>query len=189
MPLSSSFKKPAVKKAPPSCHALKIVLFNREFGAILESKLAVGPLGFEPRTDELKVRCSATLYGTFLVLFAVSTWFPLSLAALFLLGLSSSIYMISVQTTLQVMVPEVLRGRVMGTYGMTWSLGPLGTLQAGAIASLLGRAGRSFNLRRRGSGIRAVRCLFQHESAPSGGPAGLRQKGCTAGRECKGHEN
>ena len=46
--------------------------------------------------------------------------------------------MISVQTTLQVMVPDVLRGRVLGIYGMSWSVGPLGALQAGAIASLLG---------------------------------------------------
>ena len=32
------------------------------------------------------------------------------------------------------MVPDQLRGRVMGIYGMTWSLFPLGGMQAGAIA-------------------------------------------------------
>ena len=105
-------------------------------GALL-GIFVVGSLGSIQRKGLLPIG-GATLYGGFLTLFAVSTWFPLSLAALFLLDLFSSIYMISVQTTLQVMVPDVLRGRVMGIYGMSWSVGPLGALQAGAIASLLG---------------------------------------------------
>jgi hypothetical protein len=37
-------------------------------------------------------------------------------------------------STLQTLVPDELRGRVMGIYGMTWSLLPLGAMQAGAIA-------------------------------------------------------
>ncbi len=81
-------------------------------GALL-GIFVVGSLGSIQRKGLLPIG-GATLYGGFLTLFAVSTWFPLSLAALFLLGLFSSIYMISVQTTLQVMVPDVLRGRVMG---------------------------------------------------------------------------
>ena len=105
-------------------------------GALL-GIFVVGSLGSIQRKGLLLIG-GATLYGGFLVLFAVSTWFPLSLSALFLLGLFSSIYMISVQTTLQVMVPDVLRGRVMGIYGMSWNMGPLGAIQAGAIASLLG---------------------------------------------------
>ena len=34
------------------------------------------------------------------------------------------------------MVPDRMRGRVMGFYGMTWSIMPLGGLQAGALASI-----------------------------------------------------
>ena len=105
-------------------------------GALL-GIFVVGSLGSIQRKGLLLIG-GATLYGGFLTLFAVSTWFPLSLSALFLLGLFSSIYMISVQTTLQVMVPDVLRGRVMGIYGMSWNMGPLGAIQAGAIAGLLG---------------------------------------------------
>ena len=43
-------------------------------------------------------------------------------------------YMITIMSTLQLMVPDHLRGRVMGIYGMTWSLLPVGAMQAGAIA-------------------------------------------------------
>jgi sugar phosphate permease len=42
--------------------------------------------------------------------------------------------MITVQTTLQLRVPDELRGRVMGIYGITHNVGPLGALQAGYIA-------------------------------------------------------
>ena len=80
----------------------------------------------------------AVLFGTFLILFAVTgslfKFFPLSLVFIFCAGMSTSIYMITIMSTLQLMVPNELRGRVMGIYGMTWSLLPVGAMQAGAIA-------------------------------------------------------
>jgi MFS family permease len=76
----------------------------------------------------------AIMYGVFIILFARSTWAPLSFMAVFLMGASSSVYMITVQTALQLRVPDELRGRVMGIYGMTYNVGPLGALQAGIIA-------------------------------------------------------
>ena len=80
----------------------------------------------------------SVLFGGFLVLFANSNWYTLSLAALFLAGFANSMYMISVQSTIQLTVPDELRGRVMGVYGMTWAMMPLGGMQAGAIANLMG---------------------------------------------------
>ena len=47
-----------------------------------------------------------------------------------------SVYMISIQSSLQMLVPDQVRGRVMGFYGMTWSIMPLGGLQAGALAGI-----------------------------------------------------
>ena len=41
-------------------------------------------------------------------------------------------------SALQMMVPDRMRGRVMSIYGMTWSILPLGALQAGAIANFIG---------------------------------------------------
>jgi MFS family permease len=80
----------------------------------------------------------AVLFGTFLILFAVTgslfKFFPLSLVFIFCAGMSTSIYMITIMSTLQMMVPNELRGRVMGIYGMTWSLLPVGAMQSGAVA-------------------------------------------------------
>ena len=80
----------------------------------------------------------AVLFGTFLILFAVTgslfKFFPLSLVFIFCAGVSTSIYMITIMSTLQLMVPNELRGRVMGIYGMTWSLLPVGAMQSGAVA-------------------------------------------------------
>jgi MFS family permease len=92
----------------------------------------------EYRRKGLLIIVGATLFGSFIVLFSLSTWYPGSLVALFLMGMFNQLYMITVQSTLQIQVPSDLRGRVMGIYGMTYSLGPLGALQAGAIASAVG---------------------------------------------------
>ena len=42
--------------------------------------------------------------------------------------------MITIMSTLQTLVPNELRGRVMGIYGMTFNLIPIGAMQAGFIA-------------------------------------------------------
>ena len=80
----------------------------------------------------------AVLFGAFLMLFAAAgsifVFFPLSLVFIFCAGVSASMYMITIMSTLQLMVPNELRGRVMGIYGMTWSLLPMGAMQSGAIA-------------------------------------------------------
>ena len=64
--------------------------------------------------------------------------FPLAMALMIVMGISSSTYMISIMSSLQLLVPDNMRGRVMGFYGMTWSIMPLGGFQAGAIATLVG---------------------------------------------------
>ena len=46
--------------------------------------------------------------------------------------------MVASQRSLQIMVPDNMRGRVMGFYGMTWSIMPLGGFQAGIVAQNLG---------------------------------------------------
>ena len=102
-------------------------------GALL-GIFVVGSLGDFKHKGMLIIGGGA-LYGASLILFAFSTWIALSMGAMFLTGIFNSIYMISVQSTLQMQVPDQLRGRVMGVFGMTWNFGPLGALQAGALAS------------------------------------------------------
>jgi MFS family permease len=84
----------------------------------------------------------AISFGFCLSLFAVSSAtlnsIPLSALFIFLAGISSSLYMITIMSTLQIMVPNELRGRVMGIYGMTFNLIPIGAMQAGFIAEQWG---------------------------------------------------
>jgi MFS family permease len=104
------------------------------------SILGIMALGYVGNTERkgLLIIGGAALFGGFIILFAFSTYFPLSLLAVFLMGAAGSIYMITVQTTLQMRVPDELRGRVMGIYGVTHNIGPLGAMQAGLLASAFG---------------------------------------------------
>jgi MFS family permease len=83
----------------------------------------------------------AVLFGLFLVAFSLTSQyvgsFALALALMFAVGLFNSAYNISVMSSLQMMVPDGIRGRVMGFYTMTYSISPLGALQAGALATLV----------------------------------------------------
>ena len=79
----------------------------------------------------------ATIFGTTLVLFAIVSslkLYEVSLVILFLEGFFNSIYLMMVMTTLQALVPDEFRGRVMGFYAITWNLAPLGGLQSNIIA-------------------------------------------------------
>lgn len=76
--------------------------------------------------------------GAWLVLFSLSSWYILSLLLLAATGIMHTSVMIMLQTLLQSHVPDELRGRVMGIYVLTWGAVPLGSLQAGAVASWLG---------------------------------------------------
>ncbi|MPZ50748.1 MAG: MFS transporter [Dehalococcoidia bacterium] len=82
----------------------------------------------------LLIVLGATAFGGFLLLFAICPYYPLALLPLFLAGICNQAYIISVQSILQLRVPDELRGRVMGVYGMTYNMGPLGALVAGGIA-------------------------------------------------------
>ena len=95
-----------------------------------------------PRVRGTLIIGGATMFGLTIATFGLTTYFvgsyPLALALMFVEGVFASMYMIPIMSSLQTMVPDEMRGRVMGFYGMTWSLMPLGGMQAGAIASLFG---------------------------------------------------
>ncbi len=83
----------------------------------------------------------AVLYGLALTLFALAAGLELyhvSMALLFVVGVANSWYLVGGLSTIQQLVPDQLRGRVMGLYGITWSLSPLSVSQAGIIADYLG---------------------------------------------------
>jgi MFS family permease len=74
-----------------------------------------------------------------LVIFAISRWVPLSVAALAVLGASQVVYYATTNTLLQVLVPGRIRGRVISLYVLTsWGLIPVGHLAAGVVAERFG---------------------------------------------------
>lgn len=83
----------------------------------------------------------AILAGLALVAFSLTAEYvgslPLAIVLIFAIGVFTSTYMISVTTALQLMVPDELRGRVMGFWGMTWNIMPLGALFAGALSQVI----------------------------------------------------
>jgi MFS family permease len=63
-----------------------------------------------------------TGYGTCLIGLALSPWFWFSFSMVFIAGLTHSYFMTSVQVTLQTLVDDHYRGRVMGVFTLVWSL-------------------------------------------------------------------
>jgi len=77
--------------------------------------------------------------GVCYMLFAFSPWFYFSLALMPLIGYSVMRQMASANTTIQTLIQDEFRGRIMALYAMTVvGLGPFGSLAAGALASRFG---------------------------------------------------
>ena len=109
-------------------------------GALLATLWVSSRKGFGQRG--LLLIGGATTFGLSVATFSLTSEYvgsyPLALALTFTMGVCSSVYMISIMSSLQLMVPDGMRGRVMGIYGMTWSIMPLGGMQAAAVAGLIG---------------------------------------------------
>ena len=108
-------------------------------GAIVGNWIIGTIPSYSPRG--LIILFGAMLYGICLMLFALAAWqghYWISMAILFVGGINFSLYLVGGLSTLQELVPDDIRGRVMGLYGATWSLGPLGMAQAGFVARYFG---------------------------------------------------
>lgn len=84
----------------------------------------------------LLVAC--VLFGVFLVLFANTSSYYLSLLSLMCVGAASNIYLAVNNTLLMINAEDHIRGRVMSFYYMTIGFYPMAVLPAGAIIESLG---------------------------------------------------
>ena len=108
-------------------------------GAILGTTIIANLKDHHPKG--LVILGGAIFYGVALILFSVTAWqnqYKVSMVMLFLVGVSNSLYLVGGMSVMQQLVPDRLRGRVMGMYAMTWSLAPLGMTQAGFVAQYFG---------------------------------------------------
>jgi MFS family permease len=123
--------------------------------------LAVGPIGLgllrsAPATGALitalilshfpverhigrKMFAVTAIYGVATTVFALSTWFPLSLLALAILGASDAVSVVIRFTLVQMETPDDMRGRVSAiNYLFVGSSNTLGEFESGAVAAWLG---------------------------------------------------
>lgn len=85
------------------------------------------------------IAASATAFGVGLLIFALSRTFLFSALILVPVGFSLMLQMGSSNTLIQSMVPDHLRGRVMGVYSMMlMGMAPFGGLLAGVVADRFG---------------------------------------------------
>ena len=101
----------------------------------------VGGMGAIARRQGPVMILSGVLYGGALVIFALTptSIYGLMLMVLLMGSLWNQVFGVASQSILHQMVPDVYRGRVMGFWGMQYTMvHPLGTLQIGAMASFLG---------------------------------------------------
>jgi MFS family permease len=103
----------------------------------------IGTVGLARRTHvgglPVVISYSALLLGAANLAFAVSPSYYLSLAATLLMGYGLMRQLAAANTTIQTMIPDEYRGRIMSLYSMcVVGMGPFGSLGAGALAGHFG---------------------------------------------------
>ncbi len=94
-------------------------------------------IGGRPRP--LRIATGAVILGIASVALAYSTSFPLSLALMIPIGAGGIMMAATANATIQLSVPDGLRGRVMSVYTTVFSASmPIGGIAAGALASVAG---------------------------------------------------
>jgi len=94
-----------------------------------------GPLRRAGRTILLAVTC----FGAATIVFGISTFFPLSLAMLFALGVCDNISVVVRSTLVQITTPDDMRGRVSALNSLfIGTSNELGAFESGAVANLVG---------------------------------------------------
>ncbi len=94
------------------------------------------------RRQGLVLISGAAMGGVSLIAFGLTSHYLgsylVAFGAMFFIGFFNSLYLISNTTSLQMLIPDRVRGRVMGIHSMSISFIPLGGMQAGAIANVIG---------------------------------------------------
>jgi len=137
-------------------HTLGFLLGTAGFGAL------IGALYIASRSHatrfENNIAAGSLSLGCGLILFSFSRNLYLSLALMFIIGISLIVQMASSNTFIQSMVEDSMRGRVMSLYTMSFmGMATIGNLFAGAIAQ---RIGVPLTLLLSGVGCTIVAILF-----------------------------
>ena len=88
---------------------------------------------------------SGLMVATFAITAMVFQSVALAMTLMVILSVFNTLTNTASQSSLQLLVPDHIRGRVMGFYGMTYNIRPLGGMQASALASI-GAIGAPFSI-------------------------------------------
>lgn len=99
--------------------------------------LTIALTGIVPRRP-VSVLLGITGFGAAMLLFALSSSLPISLACLALAGLAGAGYSTLNGILIQQVTEDRYRGRVMSVYSMIWGLTPIGNVELGALAQQFG---------------------------------------------------
>ncbi|MBI4188754.1 MAG: MFS transporter [Chloroflexi bacterium] len=113
-----------------------LLLSSVGVGAVIGA-LTMASLGRKQGNGRLLIGGAAG-FGLSLVLFSRAPVLQMAMFFAFLAGLSNSAYNSQNQTIIQVLTPFEMRGRVLSVYLLDRGIQPVGSLIAGALASLLG---------------------------------------------------
>ncbi|MEM0516916.1 MFS transporter [Aequorivita flava] len=114
-----------VLRAAPAVGALLIMFTSAHF-----------PLN---KNAGMKLLAAIFGFGICIIVFGISTWFWVSVIALFLSGATDGVSMVIRQTILQLRTPDAMRGRVASVNSMfVGSSNELGAFESGLTARLMG---------------------------------------------------
>ena len=112
---------------------------------ILTSALGIGSVvaalgvATAQRTSQTVITVAALSFSVVLILVGLSSWMPLTLGLLVVLGVVSMTFSSSANTRLQIAAPDQLRGRVMSLYYLLFAgTTPIGGMLVGVLADLAG---------------------------------------------------
>jgi len=103
----------------------------------LTGSLLLASTGSGRRKDLLQMGLGI-LFGGSLIIFALTSSFPLALAFILIVGLLGNAYTTLNSTLIMTTTDRQYHGRVMSIYMMTWSLSPLASLPIGMLVDRVG---------------------------------------------------
>jgi MFS family permease len=113
-----------------------LLLTSMGIGALCSSLLIASVGDRMPRG--ILMISGVALYGVLVVIFAASTWFPLSMAVMAIIGLCHVSSHALVQTVIQTYSPPEFRGRTIAIFHMTQVILLAGGMLVGALSSAIG---------------------------------------------------
>jgi MFS family permease len=113
-----------------------LLLTSMGIGALFSSVVVASAGDRLPRG--IVIIGGVAIYGVLVAIFAASTWFPLSMVVMLLIGFCHVTSHALIQIVIQAYSPAEMRGRTMAIFHMTQVILVLGAMFVGALAEIIG---------------------------------------------------